>query len=73
MNKILLTTTGVVAAVAIAGIIYWSNTPLKTYYPNGSLRSEVDRSFFIKKGQYVQYLQNGGRFRHNARRGNYGL
>ncbi|MGN1091581.1 MAG: toxin-antitoxin system YwqK family antitoxin [Alphaproteobacteria bacterium] len=62
MNKILLTTTGVVAAVAIAGIIYWSNTPLKTYYPNGSLRSEVDRSFFIKKGQYVQYLQNGGRF-----------
>lgn len=62
MNKILLTTTGVVAAAAIAGIIYWGNTPLKTYYPNGSLRSEVDRSFFIKKGQYVQYLQNGGRF-----------
>ena len=62
MNKILLTTTGVVAAVAIAGIIYWANTPLKTYYPNGSLRSKVDRSFFIKKGQYVQYLQNGGRF-----------
>ena len=69
MNKIALATTGILVAAGIGGIIYWGSTPLKTYYPNGSLHSQVDRSFFVKTGLYKQYLQNNLRFEVNYKGG----
>ena len=62
MKKTVLFGTAAVLAVGVAALIYFGNTPQKTYYPNGNLRSTVNRSFFKKTGTYTQYLPNGAVF-----------
>ena len=56
MKKILLG-TAVIAILGI-GIFAYGNKPQKTYYANGTLKSEVEQSFFKKNGIYKEYDEN---------------
>ncbi len=55
MKKIILGTVFGLTLIGLAGVAYNANTPIKTYYPNGTLKSEVNQKFFQKNGIYKEY------------------
>ena len=58
MKKLLFATVALVVLGA-AGTLIYGDMPLKTYYPNGVLRTETQRSFFKKNGTHKEYHPNG--------------
>lgn len=58
MKKILFATVALAVLGGAAALIY-GDMPIKTYYPNGVLKSETQRSFFKKNGYHKEYHPNG--------------
>ncbi len=59
MKKFILGTVFCLTLAGVAGALYYGNTPVKTYYPNGALKSEVHQKFFKKEGAYKEYYASG--------------
>ncbi len=57
MKKIILGTVFCLTIAGAAGAIYYGNSPIKTYYPNGALKSEMPQKFFKKDGIYKEYTE----------------